>query len=844
MVPFSLNAAFVALLLTGATASTVFASPAPEHPEQPRFSRHIVPLFSRLGCNAGTCHGAVQGKNGFRLSLFGADPAADYGRLLREYGGRRVNLAEPEASLLLQKASGQVPHKGGKLLDVGSPSYQLLLSWLQRGAPLDDITKSRLLNLEVEPSRYTGQVGQSYPLLVRARFADGSVEDATPFATFESRDPTVAAVDRNGRVMLQGVGGARLVVRFRGEPVGAQALVAATANGQSPQVPEHNFIDRHVQARLRELQLPPADLCDDFSFLRRARLDVTGLLPTPDEILAFAADTDPQKRGKKIEQLLADPGHAAVWATKFCDLYKPQFPNDKAVVGRFPALLAPHTRRFYEWIRARVAENIPYDEFVERIVLATTAEGRTPEEVLEEFRQFAIEDLDQSTDLTSYVRRRTLDTFWMRQDATGVPGAVQFGHAFLGLRLACAQCHRHPTDVWQQDDLLSFANFFTRVGKLPDARTTEEIKKQNDEFAQVEKQIVQLRSQAMNSKISKEAKDKLLAEAAQLAHSDPGLRSRVTNYRNFYMVTGAVEKPSFAKVSSGLGTQESKQFRLLADAKPVTVGSKEDPRTALMAWLRRPDNPFFARAMVNRVWAHYFGRGIVDPPDDLSPLNPPTHPELLQELSDSFVRNKYDLRWLHRTILTSRTYQQSNIAASEAGQADVANYARFPARRMSPEMIIDAINHATGGQETYPAYLHVPAGARAMEVPGNAHYGAARASLDYAFTLFGRARREPSTQCDCESGTTPVPEQGLYMAAHGDVLKKIADPNGRAAGWGKLADADRQIEEAFLWSLSRRPTDGERRALGELLKKSPTPQRRMEDLLWVLLNHRDFLLIR
>ncbi|MGE3809086.1 MAG: DUF1549 domain-containing protein, partial [Gemmataceae bacterium] len=465
-------------------------------PKAPVFSRHIVPLFSRMGCNAGACHGAVQGKNGFRLSLFGADPAADHERLLREFGGRRLNFAEPAASLLLQKVSGRVPHEGGKLLAVGSPGYQMLLTWLTRGAALDAVEKSHVQELIVEPGKHMAKAGTSYPLRVQAKFADGSIEDVTALCTFDCRDRDVAVVEPTGQVTVTGVGSARLIIRYRGQPVLAQVLAPAEPKGEFPQVKEHNFIDKHVLAKLRQLNIHPSSLCDDVTFLRRASLDVAGELPTPDEIRKFVADPNPDKRTKKIDELLARPGHAAVWATTFCDLLKPQFPSGNGSEGKYPATLVSHVRRFYEWVRARLEENTPYDQFVERILLATTAEGRDRDELSKEFQQYATEDRDQATDMKAYAQRRTLDAYWLRRDATRVPGTIQFSHAFLGLRLQCAQCHRHPHDVWQQDDLLSFANFFMRMGRLPDPRTPDQRKQDEAEAKQVKTKVAKLREQA------------------------------------------------------------------------------------------------------------------------------------------------------------------------------------------------------------------------------------------------------------------------------------------------------------------------------------------------------------
>ncbi|MGE3809147.1 MAG: DUF1553 domain-containing protein, partial [Gemmataceae bacterium] len=354
-----------------------------------------------------------------------------------------------------------------------------------------------------------------------------------------------------------------------------------------------------------------------------------------------------------------------------------------------------------------------------------------------------------------------------------------------------------------------------------------------------------LREQAKDKKLAKEESDKLLAEANALTR-ELEMKERITSYHTIYSV-GINTKTEFAKVSSSLGTAESRQFRLLGTREPVKVDAGEDPRKHVMNWLRRPDNPFFAKAIVNRVWAHYFGRGIVDPPDDLSPLNPATHPELLDELCREFIQHGYDLRWLHRTILASRTYQQSSVP-SDNNEHDQAHYARFRIRRLSAELLVDAINHATASQETYPEGLFIAPGARALEVPGPTSYGPGGgrsfATLDYAFSIFGRSPRRVESSCDCDSSTEPSVLQSLYLAAYGNVLKKLKDPKGRAAQLAALPEDGRRIDEAYLWTLARLPTDKERQRCRQHLKLAPTPQQAMEDLLWVLLNTREFMLIR
>jgi hypothetical protein len=845
-----------ALLCLGALTILLGSAAGGWAAEPPRFSRHVVPLFSRLGCNAGACHGAVKGQNGFRLSLFGAEPALDHERLLRDAAGRRLDLLAPDQSLLLLKATGSAPHQGGRRMAVDSPEYRLLRAWIAAGAPLDAPEGAPVTRLAVTPARKTLPPGERYALTVEATFSDGSTEDVTALSVFESRDRGVAEVTADGQVRAAGVGDTALVVRYRSLPAAATVLVPAAATA-FPDVQANNFIDRHVQDKLRRLNVPPSPLCDDVTFLRRASLDVTGALPTPDEVRAFLADPAPDKRAKKIDELLARPGHSALWATKFCDLLRPRISYRDFTHEPSPAA----ARRFYDWLRARLGENRPYDEIVERVLTATSLDGRSREEWIREVVALQEEEaaISRTRAPKAYTDRRTLDLYWHRFDAAGVPGTIQVAHAFLGLRLQCAQCHRHPTDVWTQDDLLSFANFFMRLRantgtltvkeagevkkKAGGQLSAEEKKKLTDEAARLAEESKKLAAAARQTNDKAEAKR--LQDEASALQARGGALTRAVAVLDCSAVFHAPGNPfGFATVSSPLGTQTATTFRFPGEATPVTVRDDEDPRRLVVAWMRRPDNPYFARAIVNRVWAHHFDRGLIDPPDDLSPLNPPSNPELLDELCRGFIAHKYDLRWLHRTILTSQTYQTSGRATPE-NRADTRNFAWFYPRRLPAEVLIDAVDHATGGTETYSSPWVTP-GSLAIEVPGSTMDRAiGNAFVEYAFVVFGRPTRNTESVCDCDRDTRPALVQSLFLANHPEVLKKIGDPKGRVAQVLKdQPDDARRVEAIYLWALCRPPTEAERRTCLEHLKKSPSPQKGLEGVMWGLLNSTEFVVNR
>ncbi|MGH7226421.1 MAG: DUF1553 domain-containing protein, partial [Gemmataceae bacterium] len=367
-------------------------------------------------------------------------------------------------------------------------------------------------------------------------------------------------------------------------------------------------------------------------------------------------------------------------------------------------------------------------------------------------------------DLEMYRQRRTLDLYWQRSSSSGVAAAVQVAHAFLGLRLECAQCHRHPHDVWQQDDLLSFANFFMPVRKIGFNGDNEKkfpavataFKRMNDESKTLAEQAKKLRKEAdaLQAKAKKPVeKSKTEKMRKQLADMEKHRRCleeaarRIMHSEVRLLETGK----NFATVSSPIGTQSSKRYRLLGQTEDAGVSNGVDPRRLVVAWMRRPDNSYFARAIVNRVWACYFGRGIIDPPDNLSSFNPPSHPKLLDELSRAFIEHKYDLQWLHRTILLSRTYQQSSTANKD-NDADQANYAYFHYRRLPAEVVVDVLNQATATTEKMDMdYFFWPANLKTVEAP----FTPQNAFVKFMLANFGKPKRNSAVQCDCERDGNP-----------------------------------------------------------------------------------------
>jgi hypothetical protein len=811
--------------------------------DTPLFSRHVVPILSRLGCNAGgSCHGTVKGQNGFRLSLFGGQPAEDFKRLTREIGGRRLDVEQPDDSLILLKATGRVPHGGGKRTGVGSTDYQVLRRWIAAGAPLDDVARSRVTRLAISSSELVLTAGESRRVQVTATYADGTSADVTLLCRHETNDQEVATIDASGTIRGQRVGDTVAVIRYGAEPVLVNLLVVPGEGRKPfPEIKPHNFIDEQILAKLRALDLPPAALCDDATFLRRLYLDVTGYLPPPEEVRAFLTDKAVDKRNKKIDEVLAKPGYAEIWAAKFSDLIKPV---EKGNDGSNNLAGGQVLRiRFYEWLRARLQDNVPYDQLVERIFVSSSLEGRTVEQWITEFEALKEEAAKNKVRplgaplMAVYNQRRTLDMYWERDGATGVSGAVQFAHAFLGLRLQCAQCHRHPYDVWQQDDLLSFANLFTAVNTAPGQRKNSP---EVEAHANKLKPDLQAWSEEVKKlSASKEATDKTKVAQlqAKISAAQALLAAEVAPLTD--AAVGAVS------VKSPLGTQESRVARLLGDKTVVELSPGKDRRKLVMDWLRRPDNPYFARAIVNRVWAHYLGRGLIDPPDNLSPLNPPSHPKLLDELCQGFIKSGYDLKWLHRTILQSRTYQQSQRAEG-ASAYDRRNYARFQLRRLPGEIILDVLNQAAGVKEKYPAGWMFREGERAVLSAGVMVdvYNFYNINDPFRYLVFGRQVRRTNVQCDCEQGNDVALPQLLFLANHEEVRRKIAADDGRVAqlAANKKLTNEQRLEELFLGTLARLPSAEELKAGLEHLAASDTLRKGLEEVLWSLVNTREFQL--
>lgn len=741
----------------------------------PSFTKHVVPLFNKVGCSNRSCHGSFQGQGGFRLSLFGYDPALD-AEQLRADGGRgpRVNPEKIDDSLALRKPLGQVAHGGDQVLDEGSWQHTVLRRWIVDGAKYDAKTAPVLTKLEVRPAELQMRDRESAALQALAYFSDGTHEDVTPLTTFASNNESTARVDDDGRVTAAGAGDTAIVVSYGGGVVTCAVIVPQPSTGPFPDFPANNRIDEFVAAKLRKVGIHPAELSDEEQFLRRAYVDAVGTLPTPEEVRKFLADRRPNKRALVIDELLERPEYVLYWATIFSDW-----------TGNNGGNCNPAHKLswlWYDWLCDKLRRNLPYDEIIGGILTATSREGRTLEEFLAETK--AINERIQPRtgfDDGTYAKRKTLDLFWLKRTSELTKElSTRTAENFLGVQIQCAECHKHPFDRWTQADFEGFTSFFRIAGLCnPDGAPFN-------------------------------------------------LGSRDFDRIGLYVGLARGEDP-----------KKLRDYPPKILAGPV-VGYRQDgpdPRVALWQWMRSPDNPYFARNLVNRFWHHYFGVGIVDPPQDMNAANPPSNAELLDWLARDFIEHQFDLKHVHRTILNSRTYQLSHLP-NDSNRRDRRNFSHALVKRMPAEVALDALAQVTGTKPVFSDYA-APPGTRAIGMAVSYRTG----RPDYFMETFGRPPRREI--CACERSGEPALSQALYLINDDDVLARIADPKGRLPQLlAEFGDDRAFVEELYLSTLSRRPRPEEAAKAAAYFGQASSREAASQDLLWTLLNVREFLFVR
>jgi hypothetical protein len=710
------------------------------------FERDVMPILSKAGCNGGGCHGALAGKGGFRLSLFGYDPASDHLAITRDARGRRVDLADPGMSLLLTKPTMAVAHKGGKRLEVEGHDYQMLAAWIAAGCPGPDALEKKLVSIALSPAEAALGAGQSQQFTATAAYSDGSTRDVTRWTRFTSADETVATVDPSGMVTVVGHGEGAVTAWFSSQIALARVLVPFPH-----EIPREvfdgaaraNLIDDLVLEQLQKLHLKPSPPCDDATFIRRAYLDTIGRLPTPEEVQGFIEDRSPAKRERLVELLLARPEFVDYWTYKWSDIL--------LVSG---SKLRPEAvNAYYQWIRDRVAENTPWDRLVRDVV---TARGSSLENGATNF-------------------------FAVHQDPETM--AENVSQAFMSLSINCAKCHNHPLEKWTNDQYYAFANLFSRVRAKGWGGDSRSGNGQRTLFVESRGDLLQPR-------------------------------------------TGRPQQPA------------------PLDGEPLPMADAGDRREPLARWLTSPENPYFTRSIVNRVWANFFGMGLVESVDDLRTTNPASNEKLLAGLCRHTVEHGYDLKSLMRLILLSETYRRSSDPLPE-NRDDRKWFARAYPRRLMAEVLSDAISDVTGVRDQYTEIAMNDGSTekvkgydddtRAIQL----HDSAVK---NYFLKTFGRNARDIT--CECERSNQPSLVQVLHLSNGSTINDKLSAKSGRVTQiLATEPAAPAIVEGAWLRCLSRLPTETERKPIEEMLAAAKSEEKRelVEDLYWSLLTSREFL---
>jgi hypothetical protein len=715
------------------TATIAVTVKLPAQPVEISFRNDVMPVLSKAGCNAGACHGYSLGKNGFKLSLRGADPEKDFLALTDEFAERRINRHNPTASLLLLKPLGDLPHEGGVRMDQGGLLHETLRRWIAESAKDDPPTLPKLVGLTVHPEKIVSPPRTQQQFQLVAKYSDGSVRDVSRTGIFNVNIERVAKVDDAGLVTVSALGETAIVGRYEGFFAVATLIVLPPDKGFQPTpVPENNLVDRHVIPKLNDLRIKPSDIADDERFLRRLSVDLTGVQPTPEQILAFAADTDPAKRDKIIAAMMQKNEFVDWWSLKWGDLLQNSrnTSSDSAVYS------------FREWIRGAIAANLPLDEFAREIL---TARGSSVDDPAAAY--FAV-----SKDTDDTIQRVT--------------------QVFCGVRMLCARCHPHPFESWTQGDYYGLHSFFNQVAIKPDPRQAG----------------------------VKNAKTILLKLNVPSS----------TNPR-----TAKPQPPRY------LGGSEPK-------LEPGT-----DRRADYARWLTSPENQHFARSLTNRIWSYFFHRGIIDPVDDLRSTNPPINAALLDSLTKEFVDHKFDMRHLMQVIVSSQTYQRS-VTTNETNAHDDLNFSHAIPRRLPAEALLDSLVQATAVKENFGG---APAGFTAAQLPD--------ANVTSPFLgLFGKPQRSEACECERDLGSNML--QALHFINGQSILNRVTNAAGRPALLlQKKPTDDELIDQLYLWSLARHPSISERDVAAKFLtgygdKRAEAAQ----DLMWALLNSRDFTMLQ
>ncbi|MBM3801358.1 MAG: DUF1553 domain-containing protein [Acidimicrobiia bacterium] len=697
------------------------------------FSQDLLSIFTQKSCNSPSCHGAIAGQNGFKLSLFGYDPEADFRMIVKAKEGRRVNLADPEQSLILLKPSASIPHGGGQVLPNDSHEYRTLLAWLKQGAKYN-ADGARVTGIEIFPKeRFLVGVGETQRWAVVGRLSDGTTRDMSREVRYQSGDPAVATVTLEGVSKAVGLGLTHVLVRAHGKVAVARlGVIDGPPDKGLAGEPPSNFVDQAVFGQLRTLNLVPAGLSSDEEFLRRVYLDTIGLLPTLAERERFLQDTRRDKRSRLIDELLARSEFAAFWTTKLEDSFRNhQTPIQSRTQGAFRRYLS----RF-------IGEDRPYDEVARELLTSLGDQTLNPAAAFWAPSSDIVLDIAKTNNVTTTVSR-----------------------LFMGVRMECVECHNHPLENLTQNDFFDLSAFFGQI----------RLKHGYEAYRRV-------------------------------WYLDP-------ERKTLHPQTQQPVKPA------------------IPFDRTFPVRERGDYRIDLARWLASPENPFFARAIANRIWREYFNVGIVEPFDDFRTSNPPSNPALLDKLAQHLVANQFRLKALHRAILNSKTYQ----AASEPDPRNRLQrpnfFTHYNVRMLPAESLLDCLSQTTAVAQDFTYY---PKGTRAQEVLFPDYPG-------YFLQLFGFPERLSLE----ERRKEPSLSQALHLMFGDTVLKKVQDEDNIV---GKLIrqqkNDDQIIDHLFLSAYCREPAPEEEQSLKRYVATGYAESRGrkaiFDDLLWVVVNSEEF----
>lgn len=713
---------------------------AKEPATQVDFENDLIPVFTRLGCNAGACHGAAIGRGGFKLSLYGGNPSADYHAIVQELEGRRVNLFKPEQSLIYLKPSESIAHEGGYLIEENEESEQLLLDWIRQGAKQQ--SQRKLLRVEVQPRRQVfEQINDAIQLRAFAHYDDGSRREVTRWTVFTPEDDSAVEIDEESNAKILRRGRQIVVARYLTEVQPIELLTPINPTTKAVETssnPEQlGFIDAEIERSLSVLGLPKSHAIDDQAFVRRVSLDLTGRLPFVMENslrsrqLPSSISDEPINRSRYLEQVLASEEFVEYWSLQLAKIFRVS-PGS----ARDASLGVGSSNRYHTWLAEQLRKGTSYKELAEQIVLS---QGNT---------------------------REVGPANFYRTVANAGEQAELFSELFMGSRMRCANCHNHPLDKWTQDDYHGLAAIFAKV------RLGENVSITPD--------------------------------------------GEVTHPLTLEPATPRIPGGEFLK------------------------NGNVDKREQLVGWLTATDNPYFAKAIVNRLWKRMMGRGLIEPVDDLRATNPATHPELLNRLAKDFVEHGYDLRHTLMLIASSQAYSRSS-AVLESNAADDRFYSHAIRQPLEPEVLADAISDVLGLSEKYGSEK---LGTRAVALMNPR---TPSRSLD----VLGRCDRSDSCEGSTEAaGGLPTK---LHMLNGGLLNDRISARRGRLGELLKQEFNNQPLDivsEFYQLALQRPPnsaemefwsTEFETREDLNTEQQQTAIEGQLEDFLWALLSSQEFV---